>query len=492
MDRRCPLTHETCKKILDPTSDFQCCLIEYLEATHIGEFLTGTREEVQQRIAKKDGAAYVDLTKVLPTPPPFPCEIKCADCACCKNMSAWESSFASTVDHILASPNIHTCRSTKKKDGSQDKRHQYVGCLDNKWGTCKARFPRPTFPQTIVDKFTGALDMKKLEAMMNNIAPAITYLFRCNTDVTNLRSGTVIKGVLSYCTNYITKPGLKTWAVFEAIRTVIQKGGEIIGSSLPRQEKARQLMTWLVNNIGAKMELGLLMIAMYLLGNPDHYTSHKFTPFYWSQFVSEALSPWKNDTDSEPSMGECLASKVIIIKRKNRIVGLSPVLDYMHCLPALKNMDLYTWVSQCKHEKKKSISGTGKHHVDENILQESDVDESDVEVGIDDVKSSLHDFTSDHPLFSTHATRRVAIDKSLVPNIIGAPLPCQDQSDREYYCTAMLTFFKPWRSGMDLKRSDQSWDDAFTSHVFTPCQHELMDNFNLRYECLDGRDDFHA
>ena len=144
--------------------------------------------------------------------------------------------------------------------------------------------------------------MKKLEAMMNTIAPVITYLFWCNTDVTNLRSGTAIKGVLSYCTDYITKPGLKTWAVFEAIRTVIHKGAEIIGSSLPCQEKAHQLMTWLINNIGAKMELGSPMIAMYLLRNPDHYTSHKFTLFYWFQFVSEALSPWKNNTISEPDI----------------------------------------------------------------------------------------------------------------------------------------------------------------------------------------------
>src|ERR1700724_1441046 len=104
------------------------------------------------------------------------------------------------------------------------------------------------------------------------------------------------------------KPGLKTWAIFEAIRTVLQKNVQIIGSSLPCCEKARQLMTRLVNNIGAKMELGSPMIAMYLLGNPDHYMSHKFTLFYWSQFVSEALSPWKNDTVSEPGVEECLTS----------------------------------------------------------------------------------------------------------------------------------------------------------------------------------------
>ncbi|KAM6490323.1 hypothetical protein JOM56_014300, partial [Amanita muscaria] len=67
-----------------------------------------------------------------------------------------------------------------------------------------------------------------------------------------------------------------------------------------------------------------------------------------------------------------------------------------------------------------------------------------------------------------------------------------DQGDREYYCATMLTFFKPWRSGCDLKAADESWDDAFVTCNFSDRQRELMDNFNLRYECLDSQDDFHA
>ena len=35
-------------------------------------------------------------------------------------------------------------------------------------------------------------------------------------------------------------------------------------------------------------------------------------------------------------------------------------------------------------------------------------------------------------------------------------------------------------------------DVAFVRFSFTPCQQELMKFFNLRYECLDARDDFHA
>jgi hypothetical protein len=54
----------------------------------------------------------------------------------------------------------------------------------------------------------------------------------------------------------------------------------------------------------------------------------------------------------------------------------------------------------------------------------------------------------------------------------------------------MLTLFCSWRS--DLKRSTQSWDETFLSHTFSKRQEEVMNNFNLRYECLDARDDFHS
>ena len=75
---------------------------------------------------------------------------------------------------------------------------------------------------------------------------------------------------------------------------------------------------------------------------------------------------------------------------------------------------------------------------------------------------------------------------------IGGPLPRSDQGDREYYCTTMLTLFKPWRTRKDLKSEGQSWDDSFNDFAFDERQIEVMKFFNLRYECLDTRDNFHA
>jgi len=56
----------------------------------------------------------------------------------------------------------------------------------------------------------------------------------------------------------------------------------------------------------------------------------------------------------------------------------------------------------------------------------------------------------------------------------------------------MLTLFKPWRSGKDLKLEAKSWDKTFTKHKFINRQLEIINHFNLRYECLNAKDDFSA
>ncbi|KAF8239222.1 hypothetical protein L208DRAFT_1238427, partial [Tricholoma matsutake] len=66
---------------------------------------------------------------------------------------------------------------------------------------------------------------------------------------------------------------------------MFQKNPDIIGGSETQQQKARHLMTKIVNLLSAKLELGSPMICMHLLGHPDHYTSHKFVTFYWQSYI---------------------------------------------------------------------------------------------------------------------------------------------------------------------------------------------------------------
>ena len=122
--------------------------------------------------------------------------------------------------------------------------------------------------------------MKKGESWLNTFTYAMTYVLKCNTDVTSLRSGTAIKRVLLYVSNYVTKPTLKTHVIFDTVRSMFQKHSEMIGGDDTSKDKAQKLMTKIVNSLSAKMEMRSPMACMYLLGNLDHYTNYSFVPFY--------------------------------------------------------------------------------------------------------------------------------------------------------------------------------------------------------------------
>lgn len=89
-----------------------------------------------------------------------------------------------------------------------------------------------------MDTETGALNIKKHKAWLNTFTPELTYIMQCNTDVTSLSSGTAIKAVVLYISNYITKTSLKTHVVFDVIQDIFGKTTDILQSHLPEKEKA--------------------------------------------------------------------------------------------------------------------------------------------------------------------------------------------------------------------------------------------------------------
>ena len=101
-------------------------------------------------------------------------------------------------------------------------------------------------------------------------------------------------------------------------------------------------------------------------------------------------------------------------------------------------------------------------------------------------------FKAEHLLSDSHGIRYLVNNCKRVPNFVGANLPRCDQGDRELYCRTMMVLFKPWRQGTDLKVAENLWDKAFQDHAFSEEEKRFMRNFNVRYECLDARDDYRA
>ena len=76
----------------------------------------------------------------------------------------------------------------------------------------------------------------RIRVSINTYMPIISYLLRCNTDVTCLLSGTTIKAVISYIANYITKSLLNTATMFDLIANVFERNMKYIKEDASQEE----------------------------------------------------------------------------------------------------------------------------------------------------------------------------------------------------------------------------------------------------------------
>ncbi|RXW18749.1 hypothetical protein EST38_g7115 [Candolleomyces aberdarensis] len=503
-----PSPQEIRDKLLSGDSKFEEQLIAYMESCQVGEFQTGTMEELKARIPKfnrkKDKGIhtlfdpeedidmceipenYIDPTLTLPEAPPHTWCERNDNCQCpsCIDLEMWYERFKGTFDDIVFRSNVHKCFGRKDNADSaianKSTPRQHLtgkGCI-NKHGVCTARFPRTLFDATEVDRKTGHISLKKHEPMINNVTPTVSYAFRCNTDTTCLGSGTAVNSTAGYVTDYITKGTLKTHQIFSAMYNVFSNNSDVLSDDSQQLNGARKMILKVVNSLSAKMEIGAPMAALYLLQNPDYYTSHEFQPFYWKNFVNYVNNQWENlrdnaqpqDVDNNtrspvgidivpPDAPEGTAADrygagdetVRMGRSGNNFISKASTDDYRYRPIEHEKINLYEWI-QCSL----------RHH-------------------------------EEHPMSDSHL---VACDPErryyVVPNFLGPALPRKDKGDREDYCMAMMTLFAPWRSGLDLKGSECTWQEAFDAHAFTTRQLQLMKNFNVRYECYDARDDFSA
>ncbi|KAF9060142.1 hypothetical protein BDP27DRAFT_1154749, partial [Rhodocollybia butyracea] len=213
------------------------------------------------------------------------------------------------------------------------------------------------------------------------------------------------------------------------------------------KDKARTLLTKMVNVLATKLELGSPMIYLYLLQNPDHYSSHRF---------------------------------------KGKLIGLSSTYDYTHRPEQHTSMYLYDWICRFTRAAKRS----GKQDIPDQYANNTEKLESDQSAPT--INTVLR-YMEGHPLAQTHAPVATRNWQYVVPNFrIGPPLPRPDKEDREFYCCTILALFKPWRTGKDLKADGELWHEAFENYKFGGMESFYIKNMNLRYECLDARDDFRS
>ncbi|KAF8869691.1 hypothetical protein BD779DRAFT_1391320, partial [Infundibulicybe gibba] len=210
---------------------------------------------------------------------------------------------------------------------------------------------------------------------------------------------------------------------------MFSRNSEMIGGDTSRKDKARQLMTKIINNLSAKVEMGSPMVCMYLLGNPDHYTGHSFALFYWQSYVREARKAWDQELVADnkcesPDKTDDFPDKIALLKRHGRIIGLSPVHDYIYRPVEISGLSLYNWVRRCRREKlrkKQKCAAPSECSGSSSSTCESETDE--IDESATSMKNGLFPFLESHPLAGTHGTRVISESKGLVPNFVGRMLP---------------------------------------------------------------------
>ena len=95
-------------RLMKPDSVFQEQIIQYLESCHIGEFNTGTLEEVRDKVIKKEKSkGYKNPTETLPIPVPSKCKLNCNKCNQCVENKVWWENLPEIIDDIILKSNIY-------------------------------------------------------------------------------------------------------------------------------------------------------------------------------------------------------------------------------------------------------------------------------------------------------------------------------------------------------------------------------------------------
>ncbi|KAJ6464412.1 hypothetical protein C8R45DRAFT_840407, partial [Mycena sanguinolenta] len=190
------------------------------------------------------------------------------------------------------------------------------------------------------------------------------------------------------------------------------------------------------------------------------------------------------------------------MKTTSKFVGATAVDDYIFRPFEYEDCNVYEWIqvhTRCKRTPSQLAdfaANVSEHVAAPSQNQEDDAEWLDVDLPPEAGREladelGLYAYREGHPLWRTHYARcdRRYLDIT-VPNFIGGSLPRKDQGDREIYCRTMLTLFKPWRDGLDLKMDGESWDTAFNCQHLSDKYIRIMKNSNLRYECNDAQDNY--
>jgi hypothetical protein len=394
----------------------------------------------------------------------------------------FRSEFELRVNDIVRAFNWHahsaTCFKYAKSGAPKDDAH------------CRMRIDGSTVSETHLELDTGAIVLRRLHPRIAPYNPVISFLMQCNNDVKFIGSGEAAKAVLYYITDYCTKPPVPMHEGLAALMHAIQRISEKLPGIVDDPENviasnSRRAIITTVNSMLGRQELSHQQIMHYILrppGKGDSYTNESFAPLFWGVFdrlfnhvfphsdmglEGKTLGPDDDITEWNKD--------VILTVGKGTISATSQVCDYMYRSESEPFNDM------CVYELVGCTRKITKTYTSEYPLSQQ--------------KCQRGGFSSPaHPQAKTHLLQHTKA--WCIPTLMGDRTPRYDRDadEREKWARMMLILFVPWRVPAAIKKSDESWLQAYQrqKHMISSQCQAVIANMNVLSQCKDARDEHAA
>ena len=145
------------------------------------------------------------------------------------------------------------------------------------------RMPRRIENVSSINIETGEIKLKRLHETINNFNEYIISACRSNMDIKYIFSGSDAKALVYYITDYVTKSSLSFQDTFSLVLKGVERAEKGLLNndiSLSAEEKSRRLVLRCYNTLASQQELSSVQVVSYLMGWPDHYTTHAFVNLF--------------------------------------------------------------------------------------------------------------------------------------------------------------------------------------------------------------------
>ncbi|CAF1653105.1 unnamed protein product, partial [Adineta ricciae] len=363
------------------------------------------------------------------------------------------------------------------------------------------RMPRRIQDASSINVESGEIKLKRLHETINNFNEYIISACRSNMDIKYIFSGSDAKALVYYITDYVTKSSLSFHDTFSLVLKAVQsfeKQKISTDVNVNVEEKSRRLVLRCYNTLASQQELSGVQVASYLMGWPDHYTTHDFVNLFLigiENYLQSTLLEARikeqrqatNTADADTDENWFEVEEQFLIQptdTANKYAYVNTRVDYQYRSAALDNMCLYDYVSLYR----KKLIDAKDRKILEALLRSESIQAKKIQRGRPPSEREI--FQVGHPQSASHLN--IKRMKTVVPVLLGAPIPRKDREDtRERYCRSILTLFLPWRTFQDLCHVDQSWEEAFNGHQekISSSSWEIINNIQLLQECKTDRDE---